>query len=159
LALVQVDRRLSDYIKQTTGTLVDLEDRFINVTADYSENILFFQPYRTYIYKLPNGMYHTNHDICTRVTVCGTQYWYKYGKLHRDYDKPALIGTVTNISINHTIHSVMDCCNMGTKGPIQFLKRYRYNKLFRSNDLPSSVWVDVSHEWWANSVMYREFNL
>jgi len=92
----------------------------------YTKNI-----YKNRIETRCNGLFHSRNDEPAIITN-DTKEWYKYGKLHRDNDKPAIVW------------------DNGSKA------WYKSGKYHRNGDKPSFIdKEDGSKEWWKNGKLHR----
>jgi len=108
-----------------TDKLNKIKYPYTVIPTSSAENIEF--------YKLDNFseliLKEENH-IKEIITFEGAQYWFKYGKRHRDNDLPAII------------------YDNGTQ------EWYKNGKLHRDNDLPAVIETDGSKLWYKNGKKY-----
>jgi hypothetical protein len=162
--LAQVDHRVTKY---TRDNITQVEDYF---TRSYKYKYAI-------IFTLPNGITHRNHgpaviDILGNLKILQkypqidlsksqlildditigelhTLSWYRYGKLHRDGDQPAVIRPYVN-----NIYNSQNTCVSTTK---QLTYQWWVNgKLHRDRDQPAIITHQGDQSWWVNGKRHRD---
>ena len=107
-----------------------------------------------------NGRIHSCDPLPALVYDGGSLKWFKYGKVHRDKDLPAVVWCDNHNNEytqewfrNGEAHRDGDMPALTTKYGTQMW--HKHGPLHRDNDLPAIIWWDGSREWFQHGHRYK----
>lgn len=137
------------------------------------EDYLKIRPVRPYfddLYDCKNNECHIDDDRSVIKLPCGSQYWYKHSKRHRDDDQPAIIQiewgyTAGNINVkkdnihqewyqNGLLHRDGDQPAIIESDGMQYW--YQNGRLHRDGDKPACTYLDGTQLWYQNGCLHRD---
>jgi hypothetical protein len=107
-------------------------------------------------YWYQHGKLHRDNDLPAIIGTGGRQYWFQHGESHRDNDLPAAIYDGKLEWYQHgKLHRDNDL-PAEVSDKCQYW--YQHGKLHRDNDLPAAVFSDDEQQWYQHGERHRDGN-
>ncbi len=107
------------------------KDAAILILQHFGTRVLTHRKFKDRVEYRYHGQLHNFGDLPAIVFNDGERYYYKYDKLHRDDDKPAMVRKLGNFY-------------------------YKNGKLHRDDDKPAVEYHNGSKLWYRNGKLYKE---